>query len=157
MNQVNALEGQHTIQHRLRNIPLAKAGKKTYIKTVRFESKLMAKAEELKNQGAKFLGLNYSKIGKTQARQKFFPLVEDLHKTCSAVEITDHEKPVAILLSYNHWVALMSKVAMLSKQERLVKPPDLVGSIEIINDLDAASKKLAAKFSRSHKNTPEIL
>lgn len=117
----------------------------------------MKKVDELKNQGATMLGLTYSTIGKTQARQQFLPLVEELHKTCSAVEITDHEKPVAILLSYNHWVALMSKLAMLGKHERLVKPPNLVGSIAIVGDLDEASKKAAAKFSASLKNTAEHL
>lgn len=118
----------------------------------------MARVEKLKNEGATMLGLTLSSIGKTQARQNFLPLVEDLQKTCSAVEITDHEKPVAILLSYSHWVALMSKLAMLVKQEdRTVKPPNLVGSIEIVGDLDAASKKAAAKFSGSLKNTAEKL
>jgi len=117
----------------------------------------MTKVEELKNQGATMLGLTCSTIGKTQARQNFLPLVEDLNKTCSAVEITDHEKPVAILLSYSHWVALMSKLAMLVKQQRMVKPPNLVGSVEIVGDLDAASKKAAAKFSASLKNTAEKL
>lgn len=117
----------------------------------------MTKVEELKNQGATMLGLTRSSIGKTLARQNFLPLVENLQKTCSAVEITDHEKPVAILLSYSHWVALMSKLAMLVKQERMVTPPNLVGSVEIVGDLDAASKKAAAKFSASLKNTAEKL
>lgn len=117
----------------------------------------MTKVQELKDQGATILGLKYSTIGKTQARQNFLPLVEELHKTRSAVEITDHEKPVAILLSYNHWVALMSKLAMLVKQERLVKPPNLVGSIAIVGDLDAASKKVAGKFSKSIKDSAEEL
>jgi prevent-host-death family protein len=103
------------------------------------------------------LGLTCSTIGKTQARQQFLPLVEELHKTSSAIEITDHEKPVAILLSYSHWVALMSKLAMLAKPEKTVKPPNLVGSVEIVGDLDAASKKAAAKFSASLKKTTEKL
>ncbi len=117
----------------------------------------MTNVEELKNKGATMLGLTCSTIGKTQARQNFLPLVEELDKTCSVVEITDHEKPVAILMSYNHWVALMSKLAILGKGDRTVKPPNLLGSIAIVGDLDEGSRKAAAKFSSSLKNTARKL
>lgn len=139
------------------NLALVKTMIKAYALTVRFGGEPMTKAEELKNKGTAMIGLSRSTIGKTQARQNFLPLVEELQEKCLAVEITDHDKPVAILLSYNHWIAIMSKLAILSKAEKMVAVPNLLGSVAIVGDLDAGSKKAAKQFTISLKKTAENL
>ena len=112
---------------------------------------------DLEKQTAAILGLKQKSIGKTQARQQFLPLVDDLNRQAALVEITDHETPVAMLLSYNHWLALMSKLMMLSKKEQLGQPLNLIGSVEVVQDLEAASKKAAEKFKRSTKESGKKL
>ncbi|HEY9778352.1 MAG TPA: hypothetical protein V6C81_31610 [Planktothrix sp.] len=117
------------------------------------ESKALS---DIEKQAAAILGVTPKSIGKTQARQNFLPLVDGLGKSASAIEITDHEKPVAMLLSYTHWLALISKLAMLSKGEHHDRP-NLIGSIQIVGDLEPASKKAAERFTRSIKETGEKL
>ncbi len=97
-----------------------------------------------KNMSA--LGLTAQTVGKTQARKDFFPLVDSLCSANSAIEITDHGEPVAVLISYQNYVALTAKASVHLGH---VKPkvPNLLGSVEIINtDLEAASAKLAGIF-----------
>lgn len=98
------------------------------------------------------------RTGKTQARKEFFPLVDSLTTSASAVEITDHDKPVAILLSYQHYIALTSKLCMLSKTKTLPQSADLIGSIKLKTDnLEAASEQIAKQFERSLNDTANSL
>ena len=94
------------------------------------------------------LGLTLKTVGKTQARKEFFPLVDSLCSANSAVEITDHDEPVAVLLSYQNYVALTVKACA---HVGSVKPqsPNLIGSLIITSDLDAASEKIAGMFKVS--------
>jgi prevent-host-death family protein len=57
------------------------------------------------------LGLTPQTVGKMQARKEFFSLVDSLCSANSAVEITDHGEPVAVLLSYQNYVALTAREA----------------------------------------------
>jgi prevent-host-death family protein len=118
----------------------------------------MPTLKEIEKQAASLMGFTRESIGKTQARKEFFQLVAGLGKTSSAVEITDHNKPVAVLLSYQNYVALVSKLCMLSKVQALKAPPNLIGSIKINTDnLEAASAEIAAKFKQSVQNSAENL
>jgi len=108
--------------------------------------------KDLEKQVAAVLGIRTESCGKTQARQDFLPLVDRLEQSSIIVEITDRDKPVAVLLSYSHWLALASKLSMLSKREG-VKLPNLVGSLRINSDLQVASDKIAQKFQKSIKQT----
>ncbi len=94
------------------------------------------------------LGLTAQTVGKTQARKEFFSLVDSLCSANSAVEITDHDEPVAVLLSYQNYVALTAKARAHAGH---VKPmvPNLMGSVVINSDLDAASAKIAGFFNAS--------
>ncbi|MBZ0189380.1 MAG: hypothetical protein K8F91_24255, partial [Candidatus Obscuribacterales bacterium] len=68
----------------------------------------------------------------------------------SAVEITDRDKPVAILLSYQNYMALAAKLCMLTKDQFQHAPPNLIGSIKIkTGSLESASEKVAEKFKKS--------
>ena len=104
------------------------------------------------------MGFTQQSVGKTQARKDFFPLVDSLETSVSAVEITDHDKPVAVLLSYHHYMALASKLCMLSNVSAQSKPPNLVGSIRVkAKDLESASAKIAKQFEQSLRDSASNL
>jgi len=95
---------------------------------------------------AGLFGIKSSRIGKTEARQKFLPLVSELANQPGAIEITDHDRPVAVLVSYSHWSAIISKLARSMDKDSVV---DLRGSVKIIGDLEAASKEAGQELLRS--------
>ena len=114
----------------------------------------MPSRKDIEKQAATLMGFTQQSVGKTEARKNFFPLVDSLTTSASAVEITDHDKPVAVLLSYQHYIALASKLCMLAKTPAYPKPPNLVGSLRLRTDnLEAASDKIAEQFNQSLKNT----
>lgn len=118
----------------------------------------MPSREEIEKQAATLMGFTQRSVGKTQARKEFFPLVDSLTTSASAVEITDHDKPVAVLLSYQHYIALTSKLCMLAKTPAYPKSPGLIGSIRVkTKNLEAASKQIAEQFERSLKDTASSL
>ncbi len=102
------------------------------------------------------LGLNHQSLSKTKARQQFLPLVNELAQSTKAVQITDHEQPVAVLVSYNHWSALLSKLSMLSKPVQGLKF-NLMGSVKIIADLESGSQEAAAQFEEAIQKSAETL
>lgn len=114
----------------------------------------MPSKDDIEKQAASLMGFTQHSIGKTQARKEFFPLVDSLNTSASAVEITDHDKPVAVLLSYQHYIALVSKLCMLAKITANPKSPNLMGSIKLkTTNLKAASEKIAKRFKRSLNDT----
>jgi len=118
----------------------------------------MPSQKDIENQAATLMAFTQKSVGKTQARKEFFPLVDSLTTSSSAVEITDHDKPVAVLLSYQHYMALASKLCMLAKTSAHPKSPNLIGSIRLKTDnLEAATEKIAEQFKRSIKDTGSSL
>lgn len=114
--------------------------------------------QDMEKQVAAVLGLTVKSVGKTHALQNFLPLVDGLNQTCSAIEITDHEMPVAMLLSYNHWIALVRKLTMHSSKGALpVARPDLMGSVKILGDLEQGRAEVAALFASSIEQSAEKL
>ncbi|HEY9755102.1 MAG TPA: type II toxin-antitoxin system Phd/YefM family antitoxin [Oculatellaceae cyanobacterium] len=113
-------------------------------------------ADNDKNKAAQ-LGLKRFSMGKTQARKQFFPLVDSLGHQHAAIEITDHDVPVAVLLSYENFVTMLSKLAMLAPQVPEPKP-SLLGSIEILSDdLEAASAEIAELFHSAIEESGKAL
>ncbi|MDQ5934689.1 MAG: Antitoxin [Cyanobacteriota bacterium erpe_2018_sw_21hr_WHONDRS-SW48-000092_B_bin.40] len=114
----------------------------------------MPNLDDIEKQAAVLMGYTQQSIGKTQARKEFFPLVDALSTSSSVVEITDHDKPVAVLLSYQNYVALVAKLNMLTKASAQQPATNLMGSIRIkTNNLEAASQRVAARFSKSLDET----
>jgi PHD/YefM family antitoxin component YafN of YafNO toxin-antitoxin module len=114
--------------------------------------------EELENKVTAMLGITAQSIGKTEARQRFLPLVDALCQSATAVEITEHDKPVAMLLSYSHWIALVTKLEMLSSRERIsIKQPNLIGSVQVLGDLEAGSAVAAETLTKALKDRAERL
>ena len=75
-------------------------------------------------------------------------MVDDLRKHPRTIEITDREHPVAVLLAYEHYTALISQLAKLA-QKTPPKKPDLMGSVIIVGDLEEASKEIAREFEKA--------
>ncbi|MBP7861439.1 type II toxin-antitoxin system Phd/YefM family antitoxin [bacterium] len=118
----------------------------------------MPSQDNIKKKAAELMGFSQKSVGKTNARKNFFPLVDSLNQSKSAVEITDHDKPVAVLLSYEHYIAMASKICMLAKESHTPYSPNLIGSVKIKStDLDAASANVAKQFKQSLKKTANNL
>ncbi len=132
-----------------------------YAESVRFEVAVKRKvSEETKAtyKTARFpfaLGLKSETMGKTQARQDFLPLVASLETNKRLIEITDQARPVAVLLSYEHWTMLISKLASLSDIDS--RRLDLKGSIQIVGNLDSASKEAGEMLMRAVVDSVEEL
>jgi hypothetical protein len=103
-------------------------------------------------QTSALLGLGTESIGKTHARQKFLPIVSDLKMHPRTVEITEQDIPVAVLLSYNHYVTLISQLSKLTKKAPKTKP-NLMGTVIVVGDLEAASKRIGEKFKQAVKQS----
>ncbi len=102
----------------------------------------------ISEQASALLGLDTEAMGKTQARQEFLPLVDDLKKHPRTIEITDRNNPVAVILAYDQYAALVSQLAKLTKKTARNKP-DLRGSVIIVGDLESASKEMAKEFEEA--------
>jgi PHD/YefM family antitoxin component YafN of YafNO toxin-antitoxin module len=94
------------------------------------------------------LGLRTERVGKTWTRQNFLPLVDDLKKHPRAIEITDRDKPEAVLLNYDHYVSLILKLSTLTAPLQK-KRFSLAGSVTILGDLESGSKAIAEDFEKA--------
>ncbi len=119
---------------------------------------IMSNLKDSQKKAATLMGFTQKSMGKTQARREFFPLVDSLSTTSSIVEISDHNKPVAVLLSYENYAALTAKLCMLANAANQHPMPNLMGSIKIVtDDLDEASKRISEKFEKSVKQSVKKL
>jgi hypothetical protein len=103
------------------------------------------------NNSAK-LGLAPQSMGKTQARKEFFPLVDSLSEASAVITITDHDQPVAVILSYQDYVVIAAKACNAIGIPKSAAP-NLIGSVEIVSDLDEASEKISQLFEVSFKES----
>lgn len=111
-----------------------------------------SKGTYIHERASGLLGVGTERIGKTRARQEFLPLVDDLKKRPRAIEITDREHPVAVLLAYEHYAALISQLSKLT--EKLPnRALELVGSVVILGDLDEASREIADEFKQAYERS----
>lgn len=84
------------------------------------------------------------KLGKSQAREQFAPLVESLSRAGGIVEVTDYGKVAAVMLGYKDYLMLLAQTKEPFKPKRR-----LAGSAVIVGDLEEASKKVSEAFSES--------
>jgi len=90
------------------------------------------------------------RIGKAQARKEFLPLVSSLRSNRQPVEITEHGKPVAVLLAYDTYLALVN-----SGDTKRVS--QLVGSVEILGDLELERRAINKSFKKSIARRSKLL
>ncbi len=80
---------------------------------------------------------NLKKLGKTQAREQFAPLVESLSKVGGVVEVTDYGKVAAVMLGYKDYLWLLAQSNQPFKPSR-----QLAGSATLVGDLEKASSEI---------------
>ena len=111
----------------------------------------------VEQQAMALFNIKQETVGKTEARQSFLPLVDELSHSAKAIEITDHQMPVAVLVGYSQWSAIISKLAMLMKPAKTTTKVNLIGSVKIVGDLEVASKRAAEQFRKSINKSGRIL
>lgn len=77
------------------------------------------------------------RVGKSEARAKFLPLVHQVAMGAGPVEITDRGQVTAVLMGHKEYLHLM---ALAHAQPG--PPGSPVGTMEILGDLEEASQEL---------------
>jgi antitoxin (DNA-binding transcriptional repressor) of toxin-antitoxin stability system len=109
--------------------------------------------DTIEHQTAALFGLKKETMGKTKVRKEFLPLVAELPHGSKTVEITDRDKPVAVLISYTHWSAIISKLTLLMNPTVTIPTIDLIGSVLFIGNPDTAHKKSTNRFKKAIKKS----
>jgi len=92
------------------------------------------------------------KLGKSEARQEFGPLVESVAAGEGAVEISDYGKVVAVVISANEYRWLLSQTKKDSRPKKSLR-----GAFIIHDDLEVLSEKIRADFKESINRTASEL
>lgn len=109
-------------------------------------------------RASKLLGLTHLALGKSQARQNFFPLFKQLTLKSLTVGITDRDnKEAVVMISKVHFDALVNKLWELSKPSNEQGAEDLMGCITIIGDLEEGSKNASKRLRQSIARSAESL
>lgn len=114
------------------------------------------KNELSKDRAARLLGLSRIEMGKSAARQQFFPLLRQLNSKRLAVEIGDPEQGSVIMISKSHFDVLINKLWELSKPDS-AGVVDLMGCMTILGDLEEGSKSATRLMNESIKRSAENL
>ena len=97
---------------------------------------------------------DYEELGRTEARQQFLSLVDNISHEAKSVAITDRGKRVAIIMGYKQFQGLMDLIGKTT--DNLQKNP-LDGLIVKVGNLDADNKKVKALFQASVKHTSDAV
>ena len=87
---------------------------------------------------------NLQRLGKTQAREQFSPLVEKLSTVGGVVEVTDYGKVAAVMLSYRDYLWLLAQANEPFKPKR-----QLAGSAVLVGELETTNQQLTASILES--------
>ncbi len=99
------------------------------------------------------MALKHSKrMGKSEARAKFLPLVQALARGGGPIEITDRGRVEAVLLSNEDYQRLL----VCSKMQLEPARP-LTGSMVLVEDLEQAEREVSALFMKSISRSVEAL
>ena len=90
----------------------------------------------------------YDELGKTEARQSFLRLLNDLQDSITSLAITDRGKKVAVLMGYKQYEALIS---IIKQQTKPVDRNPLAGLISYTGDLEKNRRKVNKLFEKSLK------
>jgi len=84
------------------------------------------------------------KIGKSEVRKTFLGLVNQLANQSGAIEITDHGRPVAVLMGYKTYQQILQKAKVPGKPRF-----KLEGSMTLTGDIEQGSKEITQQFMAS--------
>lgn len=94
-----------------------------------------------------------TRLGKSEAREKFLPLVRSVAQGGSPIEITEHGESIAVLVNYHQYELMRSRYAA---EQQLQQSP--VGTIEILcGDLEAASREISDQLLKSINKSAKSL
>lgn len=91
-------------------------------------------------------------VGKSEARQRFLPLVNAIAHGAEPVEIADHGKVVAVLIGKQKYDWMLSQL-----KDKPRKKNPLLGAITVLGDLEEGSKEISKLFEASLKRTARKL
>lgn len=115
-----------------------------------------AQAEPDKNpeQKKEFWFGRYKELGKTEARQAFLRLLDDLQEESATLAITDRGEKVAVIMGYKQYKTL---IAILEHHAQAVGKNPLAGLITKVGDLDKSMAKVNTLFKQSFKKTADSI
>lgn len=108
-------------------------------------------------RAAIMLGLAHQSVGKSEARQRFFPLMKQLTQSPLAVEVMERDEGVAVMVSKVHFDALINKLWELLKPTPAPEANELMGCITIVGDLEEGSQRAAAMITEAIKKSANAL
>jgi prevent-host-death family protein len=91
-----------------------------------------------------------SRLGKSEARAQFLPLVESVAAGGAPIEITDRGKVAAVLLGHQEYLRLLA----LAHSRPASRSP--VGTIEILTDLEADDAPAAMLLESLHRRSEAL-
>ncbi len=96
----------------------------------------------------------YKELGKTEARQSFRQILDDLKNTPTLIAITDRGEKVAVIMGYKHFQILL---AILNQHRDQAGKNPLAGLIRKVGNLDKGKKKVGKLFQDSFKRTRDSI
>lgn len=102
--------------------------------------------------GANWFGL-YKELGKTEARQLFLRLLDELRQESTTVAITDRGEPVAVIMGYKQYELLVTAL----NQGKAANEQALEGLIIKAGDLEADNQRIKRLFRKSLQKTRKNL
>jgi len=93
-----------------------------------------------------------TKLGKTQAREQFAPLVESLATIGGVIEVTDYGKVSAVMMGYKDYLWLLAQANQPFKPTRT-----LAGSAILLGDLERDSEEISKSIIRGVKKLEQEL
>lgn len=91
-----------------------------------------------------------ARLGKSQARDQFAPLVETLATEGGVIEVTDYGKVAAVMLGYKDYLWLVAQA-----KEPFHPKMHLAGSAVLVGDLEAASNQISRTMLGSVEKSGE--
>jgi prevent-host-death family protein len=86
-------------------------------------------------------------MGKSEAREKFLPLMDKVAKQKTTVEITDRDNSIAVIIDYSEYQILLAKTGMQTQKFQLV------GSLAEKGDIEKASKEISKDLNAALKRS----
>jgi len=87
-------------------------------------------------------------LGKSEAREKFLPLIDAVARGAGPFSISDRGKAVAVLLSKQEYDWMLAQNKPKTQSRSKPKNP-LLGSIILLGDLEEGSRQIAEDIQKS--------
>jgi prevent-host-death family protein len=106
----------------------------------------------------KTVNLRKKILGKSEAREQFLPLIKAVVEGAGPINISDHGKPVAVLLSKQDYDWMLARTQNESEtHNKLRRKNSLKGSIILLGDLEEGSREIARDIQQSIKRSAREL